>query len=130
MASLPSLEIFGDSIFNFLDGEDQLSTSCEDKVDQIISSTPADIIKQVGNEAQRGPSICAIDSKIKRLKQKNWTTFSTNTWVRRFKSWYSQQPRQQAQLEEIPVQELDRLLQEFYCHVHKQNGDEYEPDSL
>ena len=50
-------------------------------------------------------------------------THSTNTWVRRFESWYSQQPCQQTQLEEIPVQE-------FYCHVHKLNGDEYEPDSL
>jgi len=28
------------------------------------------------------------------------------------------------------VQELDRVLQEFYCHVRKQNGDEYKPDSL
>ena len=28
------------------------------------------------------------------------------------------------------MQELDRVLQEFYCHVRKQNGDEYEPDSL
>ena len=28
------------------------------------------------------------------------------------------------------MQELDRILQEFYCHVRKQNGDEYEPDSL
>ena len=27
------------------------------------------------------------------------------------------------------MQELDRVLQ-FYCHVRKQNGDEYEPDSL
>ena len=28
------------------------------------------------------------------------------------------------------MQELDRVLQEFHCHVCKQNGDEYEPDSL
>ena len=134
MASLPASEVFGDSILNFLDdGEDELTTSCEDEVDRIMSSIPADIIEQVGNEPQPGPSACAVDSEIKRLKQKNWnrnTTRSTNTWVRRFESWFSQQPRQQAQLEEIPVQELDRVLQKFYCHVHKQNGDEYEPDSL
>ena len=28
------------------------------------------------------------------------------------------------------MQELDRVLQVFYCHVRKQNGDEYEPDIL
>ena len=95
-----------------------------------MSSIPADNIEQVGNEPQTGPSTCAVDSEIKRMKQKNWTTLSTNTWVRRFESWYSQQPRQQAQLEEIPVQEQDRLLQEFYYHFCKQNRDEYEPDSL
>ena len=98
-----------------------------------MSSIPADIIAQVGNKPPPGPSSCVVDNEIKRLKQKNWiknTTRSTNTWVRRFESWYLQQPRQQARLEEIPVQELDRVLQEFYCHVRKQNGDEYEPDSL
>ena len=134
MASLSASEIFGDSILNFLDdGEDEFTTSCEDEVDRILSSIPADIIEQVGNEPQPGPSSCVVDSEIEKLKQKNWnknTTRSTNTWVRRFESWYSQQPRQQARLEEIPVQELDGVLQEFYCHVRKQNGDEYEPDSL
>jgi len=73
MASLPASEVFGDSILNFLDdGEDELTTSCEDEVDRIMSSIPADIIKQVGNKPQPGPSACAVDSEIKRLKQKNW----------------------------------------------------------
>ena len=134
MASLSASEIFWDSILNFLDdGEDEFTTSCKDEVDQILSSIPADIIEQVSNEPQPGPSSCVVDSETEKLKQKNWnknTTRSTNTWVRRFERWYSQQPRQQARLEEIPVQELDRVLQEFYCHVRKQNGDEYEPDSL
>ena len=134
MASLPASQLFGDSILNFLDdAEDESTTSCEDEVDRIMSSIPADIIEQVGNKPQPGLSACTVDSKIERLKQKNWnknTTHSTNTWVRRSESWYSQQPRQQAKLEEIPVQELDRVLQEFYCHIRKQNGDEYEPDSL
>ena len=70
MASFPASEVFRDSILNFLDdGED---TSCEDEVDRIMSSIPADIIEQVGNEPQPGPSACAVDSEIKRLKQKNW----------------------------------------------------------
>ena len=134
MASLPASEFFRDSILNFLDdAEDESTTSCEDEVDRIMSRIPAEIIEQVGNKPQPGPSACTVDREIERLKQKNWnknTTRSTNTWVRRFESWYLQQPRQQAKLEEIPVQELDRVLQEFYCHVRKQNGDEYEPDSL
>ena len=28
--------------------------------------------KQDGDKPQPGPSACAVDSKIKRLKQKNW----------------------------------------------------------
>ena len=98
-----------------------------------MSRIPADIIEQVGNKLQPGPSVCTVDREIERLKQKKWnknTTCSTTTWVRQFESWYSQQPCQQSKLEEIPVQELDRVLQEFYYHVRKQNGDEYEPDRL
>ena len=98
MASLSASEIFGDSILNFLDdGKDEFTTSCKDEVDRILSNIPADIIEQVGNEPQPGPTSCVVDSKIEKLKQKNKnTTRSSNTWVRRFESWYSQQPCQQA----------------------------------
>ena len=71
MASLPASEVFGDSILNFLDdGEDELTTSCEDELDRIMSSIPADIIEQVGNEPQPGSSACAVDSEIKRLNRR------------------------------------------------------------
>ena len=36
-----------------------------------MNSNPADIIEQVGNKLKPGPSTCAVDSEIKRLKQKN-----------------------------------------------------------
>jgi len=64
LLSLPALDLFRNSILNFLyNGEDELTTSCEDEVDRIMSSIPADIIKQVGNEPQLGPN--TVDSKSK-----------------------------------------------------------------
>ena len=72
MAKFVCFGAFQDSILNFLDdGEDEFTTSCEDKVDQIMNSSPADITEQVGNKSKPGPSTCAVDSEIKRLKQKN-----------------------------------------------------------
>ena len=69
MASLPASQLFGDSILNFLDdAEDESTTSCEDEVDRIMSSIPADIIEQVGNKPQPGLSACTVNSKIERLK--------------------------------------------------------------
>ena len=87
-----------------------------DEVERITSSNPADILQQVTNNPQWGPSTCVAWSR----RTINMTR-STNIWVRKFESWYSQQPRQQAQLEEIPVQEPDRVIQELYCHVCKMN---------
>ena len=80
MASLPALELFGDSILNFLDNEDELTTSCKDKVDWIMSSIPVDIIEQVGNEPQPGGTACVVDSEIKRLKnwKKKWPILQTH----------------------------------------------------
>ena len=80
---MPASELFGDSSLNFLDdAEGESTTSCEDEVDRIMSSIPADIIEQVGNKPQPDPSACTVDKEIERLKQKSWnknTTHSTTT---------------------------------------------------
>ena len=34
------------------------------------------------------------------------------------------------QLEDIPRQELDAILCRFFAEIRKQDGDEYEPESL
>lgn len=43
-----------------------------DEVERITSSNPADILQQVTNNPQWGPSTCVADSEFKRMKQKNY----------------------------------------------------------
>ena len=57
------------------------------------------------------------------------TAKSTGTWVKRFDKWRME--RQTAQkLEEIPKERLDGILQLFFAEIRKNDGTNYEPDSL
>ncbi len=57
------------------------------------------------------------------------TTKTTVTWVNRFETW-RQSRGIPHKLELIPPEELDRVLQQFFAELRKQNGGEYEPGSL
>jgi hypothetical protein len=39
-------------------------------------------------------------------------------------------PRDQRQIHEIPPNQLNQYLRSFFLTVKKQNGEEYEPESL
>ena len=57
------------------------------------------------------------------------TKKSVNNWVKIFKQWaheWSVNPN----LEEIDAESLDKVLSKFYAKIHKQDGREYEVDSL
>ena len=57
------------------------------------------------------------------------TKKSVNNWVKIFKQWaheWSINPN----LEEIDAKSLDKVLSKFYAKIHKQDGREYEVDSL
>ena len=57
------------------------------------------------------------------------TKKSVNNWVKIFKQWaheWSINPN----LEEIDAESLDKVLSKFYAKIHKQDGREYEVDSL
>ena len=57
------------------------------------------------------------------------TKKSVNNWVKIFKQWahkWSINPN----LEEIDAASLDKVLSKFYAKIHKQDGREYEVDSL
>ena len=57
------------------------------------------------------------------------TAKSTGTWVKQFNKWRT--GRQIGQkLEEIPKEQLDDILQLFFAEIRKNNGANYEPDSL
>jgi len=67
--------------------------------------------------------------EMRENNQNKNTQRSTNTWVKVFDLWRAQRSEVR-KLEEIPEDELDDILCRFYAEIRKQNGDEYEPDSL
>ena len=54
---------------------------------------------------------------------------TTTTWLNRFDKWQSAL-RIPHKLEDIPEQELDAVLQQFFAELRKTNGKDYEPESL
>ena len=71
-------------------------------------------------------------AELQRLLDKNVnsnTKRSTNTWVNRLFKWKAKRGIQ-AELTQLDQQRLDEILQHFYAEVRKEDGTEYEPDSL
>ena len=64
------------------------------------------------------------------LNQNPHTTNSATTWLRRFNKWALQKQLKIGDITDIPRAELDGVLQKFYAELVKQNGQEYEPESL
>jgi len=65
-----------------------------------------------------------------RNKTKNTnTTSSTSNWIRVFQSWAKNRGYEE-QIDCYEVETLNSILEVFYAEVRKQNGKDYEPDSL
>ena len=59
------------------------------------------------------------------------TKEKTKTDLDIFKRWMkSALPRDQRQIHEIPPNQFNQYLRSFFLTVKKQNGEEYEPESL
>ena len=72
------------------------------------------------------------ETELKYLKDLNSncnTTSSTQTWLRRYIKWATARGFP-TDFKLIPKAELDSILQQFYAELVKQNGDDYEPESL
>ena len=54
---------------------------------------------------------------------------STVTWISRFETWRKVRGIAK-ELENIPVNNLDSILQSFFAEIRKCNGTEYEPECL
>lgn len=69
-----------------------------------------------------------LEDLREKSRNKN-TKKSTQTWLKVFDAWRNErgEPRK---LEEIPAEELDGVLCRFFVEIRKQDGNEYEPDSL
>ena len=74
----------------------------------------------------------ATETDLKRLKDKNKnknTMKSTVTWIKRFETWRKVRGIAN-ELENIPVNDLDSILQSFFTEIRKSDGTEYEPECL
>ena len=57
------------------------------------------------------------------------TKRSTQNWIGVYRQWASERGRPHDP-EQLDPEELDKVLGQFFGELRKQNGDEYEPDSL
>ena len=57
-----------------------------------------------------------------------YTVNSTKTWANRFEVW--QKVRGVTSSSDPDPRQLDAILQQFYAELRKEDGSEYEPDSL
>ena len=57
------------------------------------------------------------------------TKRSTGNWMKIFRQWATVRCISDS-IEVMDAQRLDKILSQFYAEVKKQNGQDYEPDSL
>ena len=76
-----------------------------------------------------GQFVKANDDELQRLMNKN-TQKLTNTWVRRFDGWRKARGMEQELLSNKSIAEMDNILACFYAELRKEDGTDYEPDSL
>ena len=79
-----------------------------------------------------GLNTASAASELQRLKNKNKnknTEKSTNTWAKRFTKWQEQKGLD-VSVGKVSASELDKVLQHFFAELKKQDGSDYEPDSL
>ena len=67
--------------------------------------------------------------KLSNSAENNNTKKSTQTWINCFEAWAKQRHVNVNLWEYIPS-ELNNVLSQFYAELRKQDGSEYEPDSL
>ena len=129
-----SRELFDNTILEFMD---ETSEASENDIDALFEAllldwetmppAPAPPIPAIG---EPHPSFAHPTLQdLERLNDAN-TAKSTGTWVKRFNKWRTEKQIGQ-ELEEIILKEqLDGILQLFFAEIRKNDGTNYEPDSL
>ena len=67
--------------------------------------------------------------KLSETAENQSTKKGTSNWVKIYKQWAHKRSIN-PNLEEIEGESLDEVLSQFYGDIRKQDGKEYEPDSL
>ena len=104
----------------------QVDTAPNARLVQDLTSSPTH------PKATKPTFVVATNTDLQRFLDNNKnrnTTKTTATWVNRFETWRNVRKLPHA-LEDIPESELDGILQRFFAELRKQDGGEYEPDSL
>ena len=73
----------------------------------------------------------AAETDLKRLKDEDKNTMqSTVTWINQFETWQKVLLRIVNKLENIPVNDSDKILQYFFAEIQKCDGTEYKPECV
>ena len=107
-----------------------LNTTNRESERAVLAETTMDTNNLPAPDESRFPltSTDQIQETIKEAQNKN-TKRSTNTWMRVWYSWAKSRQVNES-IETMAPATLDGVLQKFYLEVRKQDGSEYEPDSL
>ena len=131
-----------DSLSNTIDLESLENKENSDTVPEVLNTTNREseraVLAETTMETNNLPapdesrfpltSTDQIQETIKEAQNKN-TQRSTNTWMRVWYSWAKSRQINES-IETMAPATLDGVLQKFYLEVRKQDGSEYEPDSL
>ena len=114
----------------------------EDIMLEFFGYQPQQVSKTVSNSDSYGGGVAEIvsggghSSSIGeqsndeiRLIGKNTNPKSTKNWISKFAKW-ADDNQLETDLTEVPEDELDGILQRFYAEIRKNNGENYEPESL
>ena len=122
-ASFP-LDIFKEDIPTATDSLTEITETTE------TTRTATSSEKTVQNEQTENVQLndVDIDSFIEQNRNRN-TTKKTTSDLNVFYRW-AKTVNETRRLEEILPEELDKLLAHFFLKARKQNGDDFEPDTL
>ena len=132
---LPELNIGGED-FSFLAGfvsEGILDFLFAGNQENASSSMAVEGVANSNSSPPSGAESAAVEQggEIQRLLQKNTnmnTAKSTKNWISKFSKWAIEN-QVHPELEEIPENELDGVLQRFFAQIRRNDGENYEPVS-
>ena len=123
----PNFNLFTSFSFDIL-SDDELLSSTNNFLEQAETSDNFDETEQTETETSGELNDEDVDNFIVANRNEN-TTKKTRSDMNVFYRW-AKSVNETRTLENIPEQELDKILAHFFFKVRKQNGDDYEPDTL
>ena len=128
----PNFDVFSTFQLDVLDDElltaGEFLTEYTENTEPTQTGIPTEETEQTEKTEKRQLNDDDIETFIEQNRNKN-TKKKTASDLNVFYRW-AKTVKKTRQLDEIQPQELDKLLTHFVLKVRKQNGDEFEPDTL